>query len=164
MADQQTPFAAFDESVKAKSQSEGWAHVRSISTGWFADAVEAAAEAALRSELPPCPSCGCALPSDPDQRECGCDAGCNDGPHAPGVNALVTGYKKALERFERLEATAQAKAVEAAVAAERERADEAVALARTILGRHYDWLPHAEIYGKQLDEFDVALDLLGSEK
>ena len=44
---------------------------------------------ATADALPPCPACGCRLPGDPDARECVCDAGCDDGPHAPGVNAII---------------------------------------------------------------------------
>jgi transcriptional regulator with XRE-family HTH domain len=40
-------------------------------------------------QLPPCPACGCRTEGDPDATECGCDAGCNDGPYAPGVNVLI---------------------------------------------------------------------------
>lgn len=45
--------------------------------------------AALRDELPPCPGCGCRTTADADSSECGCDEGCNDGPHAPGINVLI---------------------------------------------------------------------------
>lgn len=43
----------------------------------------------LRAEFPATPGCGCRAPNEPDQRECGCDAGCNDGENAPGVQVLM---------------------------------------------------------------------------
>ena len=49
----------------------------------------------LRSQFPPCPNCGCRTSDDADSRDCGCDAGCNDGPEAPGVNVLVSQAREA---------------------------------------------------------------------
>jgi hypothetical protein len=37
---------------------------------------------------PVCPECGCQTRQDADASHCRCDAGCNDGPDAPGVNVL----------------------------------------------------------------------------
>lgn len=49
----------------------------------------------VRQELPPCPACGCRTTDDADGRDCGCDAGCNDGEHAPGINVLLIAERKA---------------------------------------------------------------------
>jgi hypothetical protein len=43
----------------------------------------------MREQFPPCPSCGCRTIGDADSRDCGCDAGCNDGVYPPGVNVLI---------------------------------------------------------------------------
>lgn len=65
--------------------------------GYYEDRARRALEAA--AALPPCPACGCRTLSDPDARECGCDAGCNDGPHAPGVNALIAAERERTRRL-----------------------------------------------------------------
>jgi hypothetical protein len=56
-----------------------------------ADLEPTVADRALRQALPACTACGCVTPGDPDGRECGCDAGCNDGVHPPGVNQMLAG-------------------------------------------------------------------------
>lgn len=72
---------------------------------WHADvvdarrALEAAAPVIRRDALPACPECGCTLPGDPDASECGCDAGCNDGPHAPGINALIAAERERIRQL-----------------------------------------------------------------
>jgi len=43
----------------------------------------------LCEQFPPCPECGCRTSDDADGRDCGCDAGCNDGVYPPGVNVLL---------------------------------------------------------------------------
>ena len=53
----------------------------------------------LEREFPACPGCGCRAPSDPDRRECGCDEGCNDGDHAPGVEILIRQRDTAEQRL-----------------------------------------------------------------
>lgn len=54
---------------------------------------------ALAGVLPACPGCGCTLPADPDDRECGCDDGCNDGPYPPGVNALIAAERDRIRKL-----------------------------------------------------------------
>lgn len=71
-------------------------------------------------------------------------------------------YGKRLAGLEQRLGSAEALTIQAQdyANAETERASHALALASAILGKHYDWLDHPEIYQAQLDEYGAAIDQL----